>query len=93
MPNPKGTPANLKPLGRPKGCKNKFTDLKNDILRAYKELGGVEYLKLLKEPNFIRLISDLLPKKIEAEHSGAVGLTVKIVKFAEGKNEVKKNEN
>jgi len=82
MPRKGGVPENLVRTGRPPGRKNKFTNLKNDILQAYKERGGVDFLSKTKEKHFIKLICELLPKKIEAEHSGKIGLKVEITDFS-----------
>jgi hypothetical protein len=72
--------------GRPKDCKNKFTELKNEILESYKQRGGVKWLNNLPDNVFFGSIRDLLPKKVETEHSGEVGLTINIIKSGEGKN-------
>ena len=84
---PGGAPENLtnKGKGRVKGSKNKFTSLKDDILKAYQKRGGLNYMQKLPDQYFTRFISDLLPKKVETEHSGEVSLIVNIIKSGEGK--------
>jgi hypothetical protein len=52
--------------GRPRGSKNKFTTLKDDLLTAYQEKGGIKYLKELPDELFTKLIVKLLPQEIEA---------------------------
>ena len=37
----------LNTAGRPKGSKNKFTQLKNVFLEALEEVGGKEYVKVV----------------------------------------------
>ena len=68
MPFQKGNP------GRPKGCKNKRSlEVADDILRAYQELGGVDYLKGLDAKTFARLLERMIPRDLnvtgEVTHS------------------------
>lgn len=58
--------------GRPKGSKNRFTQLKQDILEAYQELGGKDWLKDIAKDkrtarDFLRLLGQLLPKGISID--------------------------
>ena len=74
------------PSGRPKGTKNRFTKLKDDILWAYEELGGKDWLlTIAKGPTtkieFLKLVAKLLPKEITVE-SGADGIR-HIITFVE----------
>ena len=68
---------------RPKGCKNKFTTLKNMFLDVIKEAGGKEavldWIHKMKQGErvdeidrktfglFLQMISKMLPNKVEAE--------------------------
>lgn len=58
--------------GRPKGAKNKYSRVKQDMLWVYKELGGRrEMLKWAKERNtqevFYRELLRLIPKELDVE--------------------------
>ena len=70
--------------GRKKGVPNKMTrELKEMILDALTEVGGVEYLKKRAKdtPNaFLTLIGKVLPLQVTGEGGGPV--TVEIVRFA-----------
>ncbi len=66
------------PDGRPLGSKNRFTELKKDILDAYYikgkgvegELCGVKFWRMLKTDHpldFARIVAGLLPKEIKAD--------------------------
>ena len=56
------------PVGRPKGCKNKFTtDIREKILAALDLRGGVEYLHGLDDANFCRLLARVIPQQIEGD--------------------------
>jgi len=62
---------NPKP-GRPRGSKNKFTEIKNEFLFAYESIGGLGSLTLwAKEPGnrteFYRMLTRLFPREIKAE--------------------------
>lgn len=55
------------PMGKPKGAISKFTQLREDFLKAYQQMGGVQ--GLLKWANehqteFYMMIFKLLPKEI-----------------------------
>lgn len=60
--------------GRPKGAKNKATqELKEMILQALDETGGVEYLKAQSEANptaFMALIGRVLPLTVHGSGQG-----------------------
>lgn len=53
MANPKPKIENLKNKGkgRPKGAKNKFTNLKSAFLQTFEEIGGVEGLAIWAKKN------------------------------------------
>ncbi|MBU2787319.1 hypothetical protein HFQ13_03685 [Acidithiobacillus sp. VAN18-1] len=71
--DPKGLflPGNRGGPGRPKGRGNLFPmSLKDDILEAYQQLGGIAWLVQLgrAEPQvFAALLARLLPKQLEAD--------------------------
>ena len=79
----------IKTGGRQKGTPNKTTvQVKQALLEAFDELGGVPSLVTWGMDNptaFYQLWSKLAPieAKIEAEHSGDIGLTVQIVRMGE----------
>jgi len=62
--------------GRPKGLKNKYTQIKEDILEVWDEENGKERFRELFKGNradFIKalvIIASLLPKKAEIETNG-----------------------
>jgi hypothetical protein len=54
--------------GRPKGSKNKFTKLQDQILAALEKSGGIQYFQKqsMAEPAaYLALIGKLLPKQME----------------------------
>ena len=54
--------------GRPKGRGNLVpAELKNDVLAAYRERGGIAWLRGLKDPLFVRLVEKLLPRELAAD--------------------------
>ena len=64
--------------GRPKGVKNKFTNLKTSFLAVYNRLGGddalLEYAK--EHPTeYYRMLHTMLPKEIQAEVRNDIMLT------------------
>ncbi|MDY7010725.1 MAG: hypothetical protein SVV80_08240 [Planctomycetota bacterium] len=62
--------------GRPKGSPNKVNALlKKDILAAYKEKGGIEWLRGLYERLFVQLLEKIIPREIAADVSISGGLT------------------
>src|SRR6185312_15003349 len=77
----KGTPG----PGRPKGAANRENKmLREMILAALDENGGVEYLKTqaIKEPRaFLSLLGRVLPLQVTGEGGGA--LVVEITRFAD----------
>ena len=72
--------------GKKKGTPNKFTDLKNEFLKAFYDKDGIGGAKGIKElikssPRnkmvFLQMISKMLPSNINADVSGDLGLTIK----------------
>ena len=66
------------PAGRPKGAKNKFTNLKNSFINVYQDLGGdaalLEYAR--EHPTeYYRMLHTMLPKEIQAEVRNDIMLT------------------
>jgi hypothetical protein len=64
----RGRPENLTNAGkgRPKGCKNKFTDVKTAFLKAFEAVGHEEYVrkfasKAENQRAFLLMIARLLP--------------------------------
>lgn len=77
--------------GRPRGSTNKFTDLKDEFLKAFYDedgIGGAEGIKkLIKDSTrnkivFLQMITKMLPSNMDIEHSGQIDskLTIKVVK-------------
>jgi hypothetical protein len=62
--------------GRPKGTQNKMTKaLKEMILQALDDAGGVEYLVKQADENptaFLRLVGKVLPLQLTGENGGAI---------------------
>ena len=62
--------------GRPKGSKNKVTrDIKQAVLQAFEEGGGVEYLKTQMTENptaFLTLLGKIIPTQITGPNDGPV---------------------
>lgn len=55
------------PMGKPKGAISKFTQLKEDFLRVYHQMGGIQSLLTWAKEHpseFYHLIFKLLPKEI-----------------------------
>lgn len=77
--------AGRKTGGRQKGSPNKLTkQLKDMILDALDESGGIEYLKqtAIDHPvAFLTLVGKVLPLQVTGEGGGP--LTVEIVRFAD----------
>lgn len=71
--------------GRQKGSPNKITkQLKDTILQALDECGGVEYLKqtAIDHPvAFLTLVGKVLPLQVTGEGGGP--LTVEVIRFAD----------
>jgi hypothetical protein len=64
------------PNGRPKDSKNALTlQIKDMILNALDQAGGVDYLVLQADKNptaFLTLVGKVLPLQVDAEHSGTI---------------------
>ena len=64
--------------GRPKGVKNKLTNLRDAVLEAFDQVGGAQYLARLAEGTssdraaFVSLVSKVLPTQINAQVEGGV---------------------
>lgn len=64
--------------GRPKGVKNKLTNLREAVLEAFDQVGGVQYLARLAEGTqsdraaFVGLVSKVLPTQINANVEGGI---------------------
>ena len=73
--------------GRPKGQPNKATaDLKAMIEGALSDAGGRKYLRTQAQANpaaFLSLVSKLLPKDINAHHSGQIDIRAWLQKLGE----------
>ena len=72
--------------GRPKGCKNKFTSLKDAFLHAFESIGGEAALaewavKPQNRPTFYQLIARMLPNKTEVTGDNGRPIEVKIVSY------------
>jgi len=64
--------------GRPKGAKNKFTQLQDGILAAYKTNGGAKWLAEWAKENpakYFEIIARMMPKDINVNQSGEVTVT------------------
>jgi hypothetical protein len=71
-PNPPGNGGTVLPQGkgRPKGSKNKFTNIKDAFINVFKDVGGETYLRefaMAHPKEFVRLMGSMLPKEIQAE--------------------------
>jgi len=66
------------PGGRPKGVRNKLTNLRDSVLEAFDQVGGTEYLARLANGTqsdraaFIGLVSKVLPTQINANVEGGI---------------------
>lgn len=66
------------PAGRPKGVRNKLTNLRDSVLEAFDQVGGTEYLARLANGTqsdraaFIGLVSKVLPTQINANVEGGI---------------------
>lgn len=71
---PKFGPDNPPPgNGRPKGSRNKVSkELVNDVIAAYKQRGGIKYLKSLDDKLFCAMVTKILPTDNRHEHEIAV---------------------
>ncbi len=77
----KGNTANLK--GRPKGSKNKYTQLRNDLLEAWVQSGGSRVLKnslvRWKRDTFGKLVTDEKGNHIEEIDKDLLKIIVSIL--------------
>jgi hypothetical protein len=66
------------PPGRPKGVRNKLTNLRDAVLEAFDTVGGPQYLVRLAEGTqsdraaFVSLVSKVLPSQINASVEGGI---------------------
>ena len=66
------------PAGRPKGVKNRLTNLREAVLEAFDTVGGPEYLVRLANGTqsdraaFVGLVSKVLPTQINANVEGGI---------------------
>lgn len=64
--------------GRPKGVRNKLTNLRDSVLEAFDQVGGTEYLARLANGTqsdraaFVGLVSKVLPTQINANVEGGI---------------------
>lgn len=67
--------------GRPKGSPNKITSqIKDMIVQALENKGGVEYLEQQADKNptaFMGLIGKVLPMQVTGEDGGPITVTIK----------------
>jgi len=81
---PRGRPFKKGEGGRPRGVKNKVTrSMVEDVLQAYQDKGGVEYLKTLGPDLFVAMLKRLVPNETKAEVRAAVDLTVAMREMSE----------
>ena len=72
-----GTPT---PAGRPKGVRNKLTNIRDAVLEAFETVGGAQYLVRLANGTqsdraaFTGLVSKVLPTQIQANVDGGIKL-------------------
>jgi hypothetical protein len=74
VPFVKGDPR----CGRPKGCKNKFTDLKAGFLNAYEMIGGEKALGKWgkrNQPEFYKLVARMLPTNVNFQNPLSVNVS------------------
>ena len=66
------------PAGRPKGVRNKLTNLRDAVLEAFDQVGGTQYLARLANGTqsdraaFVGLVSKVLPTQINANVEGGI---------------------
>jgi len=64
--------------GRPKGVPNRFTNLRDAFLEAFKETGGAQGLidwvnkNSRNKGDFYKMITKMLPANIEVDHKGDI---------------------
>ena len=68
--------------GRPKGCKNRFTSLKDSFLKAYEAkdgFGGDEALKKFAKANphdFLNLINGVPPRNLDVKNDSEMTFNI-----------------
>lgn len=67
--------------GKPKGAKNKFTNLKQSFLDAFVDLGGTEGLKKWASnpknmKDFLYMLARMLPKDVQLAGKGDGPITI-----------------
>ncbi len=68
------------PPGRPKGVRNKLTNLRDAVLEAFDRVGGADYLVRLAEGTqsdraaFVSLMNKVLPTQINQQVDGGIKL-------------------
>jgi hypothetical protein len=68
------------PSGRPKGVRNKLTNLRDAVIEAFDRVGGADYLVRLAEGTqsdraaFVSLMNKVLPTQVNAQVEGGVKL-------------------
>lgn len=68
------------PAGRPKGVRNKLTNLRDAVIEAFDRVGGVDYLVRLAEGTqsdraaFVGLMNKVLPTQINQQVEGGIKL-------------------
>ena len=79
------------PNGRPKGSKNKLTELKDAYLGVFDGLGGQKGLKEWVEAHprnktaFYGWLTKMLPANVQVDHDGAIDITVRVKEAENGK--------
>jgi hypothetical protein len=66
------------PMGKPKGAISKIAQLREDFLKAYQQMGGVQGLLTWAkghQTEFYMMIYKLLPKEIPFSDQGPIDLT------------------
>ena len=79
-------PGNAGGPGRPKGRSNKINaTLKEDVLAAYQQRGGIEWLASLPDRDFLHLLAKILPRELAAclaaGEEGAVNVSINVHQF------------
>jgi len=70
---------NLNRSGRPKGAKNRFTNLKESFIQSFKEVGGTSELTAWAKDNkkeFYKMVSTMLPKNVEMKSANELIITI-----------------
>lgn len=68
------------PSGRPKGVRNKLTNLRDAVIEAFGRVGGADYLVRLAEGTqsdraaFVSLMNKVLPTQVQANVDGGIKL-------------------